>query len=77
MKNKKLKKKIKMAFYKIMFYIILTFNQNFIALFILKLCDSQNNLNKSFIIYTFIFYAIIFLIIDIHDLKIEKKRKRK
>lgn len=77
MKIKKLKKKIKMALYKIMFYIVLTFNQNFIALFILKLCSSQNNLNKNFIIYTFIFYAILFFAIDLHDLKIEKKRKRK
>lgn len=75
MKIKKLKKKIKMAFYKIMFYIVLTFNQNFIALFILKLCSNKNILNKSFIIYTFVFYAILFFTIDLHDLKIEKKRK--
>ena len=77
MKNKKLKKKIKMAFYKIITFIILNFYQNFTVLFILKLCDSQNNLSKNFIIYTFIFYAIIFFAIDLHDLKIEKKRKRK
>ena len=72
MKNKK----NKIALCKISFYLLLTGGQLFTTIIFLKLCSNKNTINKNFIFYTIIFYTIIFLLIDIHDLIIDKKRKQ-